>query len=221
MLHSVALTESLNGDTFVFKMSLLCSTDPTIVHCLQEPCANSLQPTMALNSQLQQPCTPLATTHHNCSYGWKMITRCFSKRKPCCSWLWKEMHICLNAITSKFIIWWLILIFAFLLLRESSLVWLHLQRCQESSPLIAFFFHLFLHFPLCFVSVSWYLYICLKSKHRCCSSAHGWAVPLCKLVQKSFKVYLFLNKVQYRLLPLPSHSNTQINNRSHEPQAPY
>lgn len=49
LVSYLVLTESLNDGTFALKGSLLCSTDTTILHSLQECCANSLQPTACPN----------------------------------------------------------------------------------------------------------------------------------------------------------------------------
>lgn len=101
------------------------------------------------------------------------------------------MHIYFNIIASKFTIWLLYLSLLSSFLRGTFLIQVHLQMYWESSPLIAIFFHSFLHFSLCFVLITLYLLICLKSELRSCSSACSWAVLLCKLAQDNF---FFLKK---------------------------
>lgn len=129
------------------------------------------------------------------------------------------MHIYLNIIASKFTIWLLYLSLLFSFLRGTFLIQVRLQMYWEPSPLIAIFFHSFLHFPLCFVLITLYLLFCLKSELRSCSSACSWAVLLCKLAQANF--FFFKKKHITDRSLLVSHSNTQTNSGSHQPQAPY
>ena len=138
----------------------------------------------ALNPVVQEPRTLLPTIY-NFSCNWDTVTEGL-----CCpSMVLKGMYVYLNVIASRFTICLLYLSLVFCFLRGMFLIQVHLQRYPESSPLIVIFFHWFLYFPLCFVSDTWYLLICLKSELRSCSSACGWAVLLCKLAQDNiFKI---------------------------------